>query len=420
MVAEIISVGTELLLGQVVDTNAVYLSRRLADLGIDLYHRTTVGDNQQHIALAVQEALERSDLVLLTGGLGPTPDDVTAAGIAQALGVPLVHHSEIEEWLKALLQKRGIVPSPTLLKQADLPSGARVLPNPVGTALGIWAEHNGKVVVAMPGVPVEMEAMFEREVVPTLKERLFGEVLRIRILRFAGIGESAITDRLGELMNNDNPTLGTLVKPGEVWLRLAAKAASEAEADALLNAMEARVRECASEWLVAVGDEPIEVIVGRMLKESGLTIATAESITGGLVCALLTNVPGSSEYVRGSIVPYTEAAKTSLLSVPWEVLNEKGAVSEECAHIMARQVRPRLRAYIGVATTGYAGPTGGEPDKPIGTVFIAVSTPQGTTVQRYQLGGTRQQIRERAAHLALVQVLRTVKELSPKAICPYP
>jgi molybdenum cofactor synthesis domain len=292
--AEIISVGTELLLGQIVDTNAVYLSQQLAKLGIDLYRRMTVGDNRQEIASCVREALSRSDLVLMTGGLGPTPDDVTAAGIADAFGVPLVRHPEAEAWLTELLQRRGIPPSQTLLKQAELPEGSDWLPNPVGTAPGIWMERDRKVVVAMPGVPAEMEAMFEREVVPRLQNRLSGEVLRWRTLRFAGIGESALTDRLGELMQSPNPTLGTLVKPGEVWLRIAAKAKSEAEANEMLDAVEAKVRELAGDWLIAVGEEPIEVLVGEKLRALGLTIATAESITGGLVCSTLINVPAAA------------------------------------------------------------------------------------------------------------------------------
>lgn len=406
MTAEIISVGTELLLGQIIDTNAVYLSQQLAKLGIDLYRRSTVGDNRQRIADAVREALSRADLVLMTGGLGPTPDDVTAAGISDAFGVQLVRHHEAEVWLTDLLLKRNITPSQTLLKQTDLPEGSDWLPNPVGTAPGIWMEKEGKIVVAMPGVPAEMEAMFEQEVVPRLQKRISGEVLRWRILRFSGIGESALTDRLGELMQNQNPTLGTLVKPGEVWLRIAAKAQTEKEAEAMLDEIEAKVRDRAGEWLVAVGDEPIEVLVGERLKANGLTIATAESITGGLICSTLINVPGSSAYVRGGIVAYTDAAKMHLLGVPLEVLQREGVVSENCARWMAIQVRVKLKAHIGVAATGYAGPTGGEPDKPIGTVFIAISTPNGAKVERFQLRGTRQQIRERAAYLALVQVLR--------------
>lgn len=411
MTAEIISVGAELLLGQIVDTNAVYLSQKLADLGVEIRRRSTVGDDRRQIADTVREALSRVDLVLLTGGLGPTPDDVTAAGIADAFGLTLVRHPEAEKWLTDLLLQRGITPSPTLLKQAELPEGSDWLPNPVGTAPGVWMEREGKIVVAMPGVPTEMEAMFEREVIPRLQKRLSGKVLRWRVLRFSGIGESALTDRLGDLMRSENPTLGTLVKPGEVWLRLTAKGQTEEEANSLLDEMEAKVRERVGEWLIAVGDEPIEVLVGERLKALGLTIATAESVTGGLVCSTLINVPGSSEYVRGGIVAYNDAVKMHLLGVPFEVLQKEGAVSETCARWMASQVRVRLKAHIGVATTGYAGPTGGEPDKPIGTVFIAVSTPTETKVERFQLRGTRQQIRERAAYLALVQVLKTLERM---------
>ncbi len=408
MTAEIISVGTELLLGQIVDTNAVFLSQQLALLGINLYRRTTVGDNRHRIAQAVRSALEQADLALLTGGLGPTPDDVTAQGIADAFGVPLLRHPEAEAWLVGSLNRRGISPSPTLLKQADLPQGAQWLPNPIGTAPGIWMEREGKIAVAMPGVPAEMEAMFLQEVVPRLKERFSQRTLRWRILRFAGIGESALTDRLGELMQSPNPTLGTLVKPGEVWVRMVANAPSEEEAEALLTEMEVKVRERAGQWLFAVGDEPLEVLVGQALKARNWSIATAESLTGGLVCATLVNVPGSSDYVRGGVVAYTDAAKMHLLGVPWEMLQKEGAVSETCARWMATQVRTRLKAHVGVATTGYAGPTGGEPDKPIGTVFIAVSTPISTNVERYHLRGTRQQIRERATALALIQVLRSL------------
>ncbi len=411
MTAEIISVGTELLLGQIVDTNAVYLSQQLAKLGIDLYRRSTVGDNRQRIADAVREALSRANLVLLTGGLGPTPDDVTAAGIADAFSVQLVRHPEAESWLTDLLLQRGITPSQTLLKQADLPEGADWLPNPVGTAPGIWMERNGKIAIAMPGVPAEMEAMFESQILPKMQKRISGEVLRWRILRFSGIGESALTERLGDLMQSRNPTFGTLVKPGEVWLRIAVKAQTEEEANAILEEMEAKVREIVGKWIIAVGDEPIEVLIGKKLKALGLTIATAESITGGLVCSTLINVPGSSDYVRGGIVAYNEAVKMHLLGVPWEVLEKEGAVSENCAKWMANQVRVRLKANIGVATTGYAGPTGGEPDKPVGTVFIAISTPTETFVEHFQLRGTRQQIRERVSYLALVQVLKTLERM---------
>lgn len=408
MTAEVISVGTELLLGQIVNTNEVYLSQRLALLGVAVIRRVTVGDDAAQIAQAVRSAWQQSDCVLITGGLGPTPDDVTALGIAQGLNVPLVRSPEAAAWLTDLLRQRGIQPNPTLLKQADLPEGATWLPNPVGTAPGIWVEREGKVLAALPGVPAEMEAMFEQEVVPRLKARLRGGVLRWRVLRFVGIGESALTDRLKDWNFNESLSFGTLVKPGEVWLRLMAKASSEEEAIVLLNEAEAAVRERVGEWLFAVGEEPLEEMVGNALKERQWSIATAESVTGGLVCATLIKVPGSSAYVRGGVVAYEDSVKMHLLGVPWEVLQTEGAVSESCARWMAIQVRSRLKAHVGVATTGYAGPTGGEPEKPIGTVFIAVSTPIATVVERYQLRGTRQQIRERATALALIQTLRTL------------
>ncbi|MCS7223351.1 MAG: competence/damage-inducible protein A [Armatimonadetes bacterium] len=409
MVAEIISVGTELLLGQVTDTNASFLSRRLADLGIDLYRRTTVGDNVQRIGQVIQEALSRSDLALMTGGLGPTPDDVTAEGVAVAFGVRLVFHPQAEEWLLQRLSSRGIRPSPTLLKQALLPEGAIPIPNPIGTAPGIWMEKDGKRVIVLPGVPSEMEAMFDDEVTPRLKDLLKGDVLRVRVLRFSGVGESALTDRLADIMGGSNPTVGTLVKPGEVWLRLACKAPSETDAEAALNELHKKIVERVGQWLVGVGEDPLEVLVMEALKGKGWTIATAESVTGGLIGARLTFVPGASQHYRGGIIAYTEGVKMSLLSVPWSVIAEKGVVSEECARHMAGFVRTRLRADVGVSTTGYAGPTGGEEDKPIGTVFIGLVTPNETKVERYQLRGNRQQIRDAAAQLALAVTLRSLK-----------
>lgn len=407
MQAEILTVGTELLLGQIVNTNAVYLSRRLSEIGIDLFRQTSVGDNVERVRIAVGEALERADLVIVTGGLGPTADDVTTEAVALALGRELVTDEASATHLRAFLTQRGVPVLESHFKQARVPAGARVMPNPVGTAPGFIADAGGKAVATLPGVPAEMEAMFTSALLPELRRRASGAVIHSRVLRFVGIGESSLEDLVADLMAaQSNPTLAPLAHTGEVHLRLTAKAPSVAAAEVLLDELEARVRERAGAFLYGRDDETLEAALGARLRAAGWTLAAAESCTGGLIGHRITQVAGSSDYFRGSLVTYANQAKMDLLDVPEAVIGGHGAVSEETARAMAAGARRRLKADVAIAVTGIAGPDGGTADKPVGLVYMCFAGPDGDKCERHQLGGTRDMIKWRAATAALALALR--------------
>lgn len=408
MVADIISVGSELMLGQVIDTNSSYLAAQLSSLGINVVRITIVGDDLEQLSEAIREALERSQVVIITGGLGPTPDDITREAIANVLGVPLVEHPEIAAKLRErIVRHRGHIGVSTL-KQALLPASAKPIPNPVGSAPGILAEHNGKLIIAMPGVPREMKAMFEEHVKGEL-ERQLGErkfIIVTRALRCVGLGESALIERISDVMEGcASVSIGSLISEGEVWIRITAREKTADEANRLIDSVEERIRERVGEYIFGVDDETLEGVVGRLLRERNWTIAVAESCTGGLVTDTLTNIPGSSNYVKGSVVAYTEDAKRNLLGVRDETLLEHGAVSKQCAIEMAEGVRKLLGTSIGASVTGIAGPTGGTPEKPVGTVFIAVADEQGCVCEHHIFGGDRRAIKERACK-ALLNLVR--------------
>jgi len=397
-----------LMVGQIVDTNSPYLAARLSAIGINVARITAVGDELEQLSWVLREALERSQVVIVTGGLGPTPDDITREALANVLGVPLVEHPEIAAKLRERIARhRGHIGMSTL-KQALLPASAKPIPNPVGSAPGILVERDGKLLIAMPGVPREMKAMFEEHVLGEL-ERWLGErgfVTVIKTLRCFGLGESALIERIGDVaMGCANVSVGSLICEGEVWIRIVARAKNRNEAIALIEPVEQRIRERIGEYIFGVDDEALEGIVGSLLRERNWTIAVAESCTGGLVTDALTNIPGSSCYVRGSVVAYTEDAKRSLLGVREETLLKHGAVSEQCAIEMAEGVRKLLETNIGAAVTGIAGPTGGTPEKPVGTAFIAVADERGCICEHYTFGGDRRAIKERACK-ALLNLVR--------------
>lgn len=408
MVADIISVGSELMLGQVVDTNSSYLAAQLTSLGINVVRITIVGDDLEQLSRAIKEALERSQIVIVTGGLGPTPDDIAREAIANALGVPLVEHPEIAARLRERIVKHKGHIGVSTLKQALLPASAKPIPNTIGSAPGILAEHNGKLLIAMPGVPREMKAMFEEHVKGELEMRL-GErksVIVTRTLRCVGLGESALIERMGDVTEGcANVSIGSLISEGEVWIRITAMGKSTDEANLLVDLVEGRIRGRIGEYIFGVDDETLEGVIGKLLRERNWTIAVAESCTGGLVTDTLTNIPGSSNYVKGSVVAYTEDAKRSLLGVRDETLLEHGAVSEQCAIEMAEGVRRLLGTNIGASVTGIAGPTGGTPEKPVGTVFIAVADERGCVCEHHIFGGDRRAIKERACK-ALLNLIR--------------
>lgn len=404
MEAEIISVGTELLLGEIANTNAQYLGERLAELGIDLHRVTTVGDNAKRLRSALEAAWQRADLIILTGGLGPTQDDLTKETVADFLGLELILDEAALEHIRCFFARTGRTMPPGNVKQAFIPAGGEALPNEYGTAPGVWVEKDGRIVVILPGPPFEMKPMFEKSVAEKLRQRLAGErkVIKSRILKLYGIGESHAEELVRDLIaSQTNPTLATYAKETEIQFRLTAKAGSEEEAEAMLARLEEKVRERLGRYIFARDAETMPEVVGRLLLVRGESLAVAESCTGGLVADWITNVPGSSAYFLGGVVAYSNALKEKLLGVPASVLQKEGAVSSAVAEAMARGVRTFLGADYGAAVTGIAGPGGGTPEKPVGLVFVAAASGQKTVSERYEWRGTRLIIKRRAAQATL-------------------
>jgi nicotinamide-nucleotide amidase len=407
MRAEILSIGTELLLGQITDTNATYLAQQLAALGIDLFFVSQVGDNLDRLTDTLHRARERSDLVIMTGGLGPTEDDLSREAIAAVLNEQPQVDPTLEAELRAYFAGRGIAMPARNVKQAWIIPSVTSLRNPVGTAPGWWAERDGKIVVAMPGVPHEMMRMWEHEVVPRLRP-LTGAIIFTRTLRVAGLGESAVEERLDPVLRGTNPTVATYAKRDAVDVRLTAKAATLEKARARVEALELRARELLGAYVFGVdADTPQSVVLG-LLTLRHFTLATMESCTGGLLASLITDVPGSSQAFIGGLVSYSTELKAEW-GVPRATLDAHGAVSEATARAMAQAVRTRLGADVGLAVTCVAGPDPQE-GKPVGTVHLAVASPDGERHSEQALRGARTEIKWRAAvsalHLLRLALLR--------------
>jgi|CZCB01.1.fsa_nt_gi nicotinamide-nucleotide amidase len=383
MRAEIVCIGTELLLGEIVDTNAAFLARQLAELGIDLYYKSTVGDNLERIVETLERAWQRSDLLLLSGGLGPTQDDLTRFALAQLIGEELTLNEEALAQVEGYFARRQRLMPEINRQQALLPPSARPLPNPRGTAPGIWLEKDGKYIVALPGVPLELKMLMTGEVLPRLRQLLGQDHpgLITRVLKTTGIGESALEERITDLLEvRDGVTIAPYVKHGEIHLRLAVKAATRQEGLARMAPLEAALRERLATYIYGADEERLEDGVGRLLLEQGLTLGLAESCTGGLLGHRITEVPGSSAYFMLGIVAYSNEAKKKLLGVEEETLRCHGAVSPETAEAMAKGLRRRYGVDLGLATTGIAGPGGGTPEKPVGLVYTALAAPGGVQV----------------------------------------
>ena len=380
------------------------MSQRLAEIGVDVHHRHTVGDNLGRIVSVLELALSRSDVVLICGGLGPTQDDLTRESTAAVTGRPLRSDAEAEQHLRGFFARRGLTPTPNNLKQATVPEGGRLLENTCGTAPGLLVEHEGKVLIAVPGPPTEMREMMRREVIPYLTARQGGRprAVHARVLRFADVGESTLVAEIDDIIAaQTDPTVAPYAKPGEVTLRLATKAESAAAAAERLDAMEARLRERVGGYVYGVDDETMEVAVGLALRARGATVAVAESCTGGLIASRITDVAGSSEYFLGGVVAYANEIKQRVLGVPARTLIDHGAVSEQTALAMASGVRALYRADYALATTGIAGPGGGTEDKPVGLVYLAVADAEGTICLRHNWPGTREQFKHRVSQYAL-------------------
>ncbi len=409
---EILTVGTELLMGQIVNTNAAYLARRLAELGIPAYWQTVVGDNPDRLDAAIRTAVARSGCVLLTGGLGPTADDITMAGAARAAGVPLVLH---EESLKAIGGYFSSMHRPMTAnnrKQALMPEGGIVMPNACGTAPGCIVElpdspAGPAALLLFPGPPKEMTAMFEASGAPYLAARAPFR-LRSTYVRMIGIGESAAESRLADLVERqENPTIAPYCSDGEVMFRITQRVSSDADPD-LVPPLLDEVRARLGEYIYETGPRAMHEVVVALALEKGRTVAFAESCTAGLTAATFASVPGASGALRGGVVAYADDVKRSLLDVPPEILERHGAVSAECAEAMALGARRRFGSDFAVAVTGIAGPGGGTAEKPVGLVHLAVAGPGGVEKRELRLRGTRERIRQVAALNALDLLRRSL------------
>lgn len=409
MVAEIVAIGTELLMGQIVNADAQYLSRRLQSLGISVYHHTTVGDNPQRLRDALALALSRSDIVITTGGLGPTQDDLSKETAAALLGRGMVFDAESWRAIEGYFARMNRACPENNRRQAMFAEGAVILPNACGTAPGCMIEQDGKLVIQLPGPPREMAAMFEAQVYAVLAQRT-GGCIASRYLRIYGLGESQVAQMCAAYIEaQDGVTVAPYCSLGECQLRVTARGADEAQALARVMPVTEALREILGDAVYAVTESPegsMEEAAGRALTQRGLTVATAESCTGGLVAAKLVNYPGISAALNEAHVTYANAAKVRYCGVRPETLDAFGAVSEQTAREMAQGLRERSGADIAVSTTGVAGPGGGTPEKPVGLVYVGCADARGVRVERLTLSGDRQKVRELAALRALDMVRR--------------
>lgn len=412
MNAELISVGTELLLGEILNTNAQFLSTELAKLGISVYYQTTVGDNPARLTDAVKIALSRSDMVILTGGLGPTADDLTKETVAEYFGLKLVRDARSEQRIKDYFERIRATTVPSNFKQADMPEGCIILDNNNGTAPGGIIEKDGKTAVFLPGPPFEMVAMYKEGVYPYLREKCT-EQLYSREIQTFGIGESRLEDMLKPIMENQkDPTIAPYAKESGVMLRLTTMAHTQQEADERFNPVEEEIKRIAGDIIFGYGEEQLQDAVYKLLKDKNLKIATAESCTGGMLGEFLTSVSGISSYYEMGVVTYSNDMKEKLLGVSHDTLEKYGAVSEQTAKEMAVGVLKASGADIGIGITGIAGPTGGTEEKPVGLVYVGLVDSKGNvTFRELHLNGSRERIRRITVKNALNMVRMHIKQV---------
>lgn len=411
MSAEIICVGTELLLGDILNTNAQFLALELANLGIPHYYQTVVGDNPERLKHVLAVASDRSHLLIFTGGLGPTPDDLTTEAIADFFGTPLIERQDVLEDISQKFSQRGREMTPSNRKQALIPKGADVLPNPGGTAPGIiWQPHPGLTILTFPGVPSEMQQMWYETAVPYLKSQGWGkEIIHSRTLRFWGIGESALAEKAASFLSLPNPTVAPYASQGEVRLRVSARASSVTEAEELIEPVARQLQQIAGLDYFGADDDTLASVVGKLLDDASETLSVAESCTGGGLGSMITKVAGSSNYFLGGVISYDNSVKANVLGVSQSDLYTVGAVSKSVAMQMAAGVRSLLNTHWALSITGIAGPGGGTDTKPVGLVYIGLAHPDGTVeCFKYQLGQnrTRSAIRHASACNALDQLRR--------------
>ena len=401
--AEIITIGDELLIGQVVDTNSAFIARELDRIGISVFQITSVSDDRRHILTALEEASRRVSLVLTTGGLGPTKDDITKEVFAEYTEDQLVFHAETVRRIEAMMAARGISMNALNIKQAEVPSRCTVIPNSAGTAPGMWFEKDGLVYIAMPGVPFEMKTMMEDEVLPRLQQRFVTDIILHRTLLVTGFPESALAIHLDEWEDNlpENIALAYLPGSGMIRLRLSTSGADKQVLESQLEKELVKLRTLLDNHIVSEKDETIEEIIARMFVEKGQTLALAESCTGGYMAHMLTSHSGSSAFFKGSVVAYANEIKEKILQVHPNDLQQYGAVSEQVVTQMAANVRKLMKTDYGIATSGIAGPTGGTPEKPVGTIWIAVASASQTEARLLRYGNNRESNIQRTSTAAL-------------------
>lgn len=408
MKAIIITIGDEILMGQILDTNSQYIAHRLTNIGVEVTEILSIPDKRDEIYNTVEYAMGEVDLILVTGGLGPTKDDVTKKVLAEYFGSRLVLHPEAMGWLEELLKGRGLAMNEGNKSQALLPDNCRILRNFKGTASGMWFERGWKSLIAMPGVPFEMEHLMETYVVPGLKTKYPHLQLEYRMLKVYDIPESQLAERLEKWEDRlkDGFKLAYLPSPGLVKLRLTAKGDGVKHMEETYGSLKQEL----AGLKYTEGEDSIEKQLGELLRNKEMTVATAESCTGGYIAHLITSVPGSSDYFKGSIVSYANEVKTNVLSVKEEDIREQGAVSETVVIQMAEGVKKQLQTDYAVATSGIAGPGGGTPEKPVGTVWIGVATPEKSIARKFTFSFTRERNIAKAAAKALEMLIEEIKQ----------
>ncbi|MBR6720010.1 MAG: competence/damage-inducible protein A [Clostridia bacterium] len=410
MNAEILAIGTELLMGQIANTNAQFITARLSELGLNVHYHTVVGDNAERLKESLDLAFKRSDCVIMTGGLGPTYDDMTKETVAEYFNMPLKMDEAALSQITEYFKSRGREMTPSNAKQALIPEGAVTLYNKFGTAPGVLIEKDGKIAVMMPGPPREMKPMFTEYLIPFFEEKS-GVTVKSDFIRIFGMGEAEAEKKIAHLTSSSNPTVAPYVNPGELSLRISARAKTKDEAEALIAPVKKEIYEIFGDLIYGEGlTYSLPQCILDLLRKKKLTFASAESCTGGMIASAITDLSGSSEVFLYGAVTYANSAKVNALGVSPETLEKCGAVSEETVLQMAKGVRLKAGSDIGVSTSGIAGPTGGTPDKPVGTVWIAISTKRCEKAFKLFIPGARDRVRNSAMLHVYDLIRRTIKE----------
>lgn len=407
--AEIIAVGSEMLTPTKVDTNSLYITEKLNALGVEVVRKSIVGDDRERLANTITAALASSQLVILSGGLGPTEDDVTRDAAAHALGRGQTQRQELLDWLEDRFRRMNRKMAEINKRQTFIIDGAEILPNPNGTAPGQWIEQDGAVVMLLPGPPRELKPMFDRECMPRIEAKLPKQVIRTLFYRVAGMGESDLDALIAPVYTKyTNPVTTVLAAAGDIQVHVRARCATAEEAEVLLAEVGTPIERLLGDRLYSTNGDPLEAVIGTMLRQRGATVAVVESCTGGMLGERITSVPGSSDYFAGGFLTYTAAMKTALVGVPAELIEQRGVVSEPVARAMAEGARARTGATYALSVTGVAGPDGGTEENPVGTVWIGVAGPHEVTAKRFRFPGGRDRVRGFAVQTALDMLRRSL------------